>query len=111
MTRLHFDADDRAGLIAELTEQRLRAWNRDLLAGVQPAITELRNAILPQLTQADVTTIFIQAVSDLDGAEHRLSLLAAKAMYAAAQAEATRIVDAMVQTWLQPAAAVTGSAA
>lgn len=110
MSRLPFDADDRTGLIAELTEQRLRAWNRDLVAGVQRAITDLHNAILPQLTQADVTTIFVQAVGDLAGAEHRFNVLAVKAMYAAAEAEATRIVDGMVQTCLQPATA-TGSAA
>lgn len=95
MNRLPLDADDRAGLIAELTQQRLRAWNWDVQNCIQSAMNVLHKVVLPKLTKEEVEAIFTQAVADRAGAESRFNLLRMKAMRAAAEAEVTSFVDEM----------------
>jgi hypothetical protein len=91
----HPTEEDRDALIADLTERLVRDWSRRLLAKEQRAISDLHNVVLDRLSESDAAAIFIQAVTDPAGAEVRFSVLAAKAMRDAAEADAIRSVEFM----------------
>jgi hypothetical protein len=95
MDRHQFNEEDREGLVAELTEQLLRDWNRKVAAGDKRATTDLQNTVLDRLSEADAAAIFIQALSDQSGADAHFAALVAKVMRDECEAAAENAVDAM----------------
>jgi hypothetical protein len=97
MDRHQFDTEDREGLVAELTEQRVRGWVRLLLAGDKRATSDLHNLVLDRLAEEDAKALLIQAASEPAAAGATFTALVVKVMRDQCEADAEKAVDAMEQ--------------
>lgn len=95
MDRHQFNAEDREGIVAELTEQRVRGWTRLLLAGDRRAQTDLQNLVLDRLSELDAAVLFAQAVLDPDAAGVLFTEIVAKLMRDQCEAEAEKAASDM----------------
>jgi hypothetical protein len=90
MDRFLYDAEDRDGLVAELTEQRLRAWNLRLQAGEQRALTDLQNLVLDRLAEKDAQDLFKLAITDEQAAGLMFATLVSSVMRDQCEADADK---------------------
>lgn len=95
MDRHQFDAEDRDGVVAELTEQRVRAWVRLLLAGDKRATSDLHNLVLDRLAEEDAKALFVQAATNPEAADITFGATVVTLMRDRCEADAENEVAAM----------------
>lgn len=95
MNRHQFTDEDRDGLVAELTAQRVRSWCLLLQADDKRATTDLQNIVLERLAEEDAKALFIKAVTDPDYAGVQFTQIVMKLMYDECETAAEKTVDAM----------------
>lgn len=95
MDRHPFTDEDRDGIVAELTAQRVRSWCLLLQAGDKRAETDLQNLVLDRLAEDDAKALFVRAVTDPDAAGALFVDVVIKLMHDRCQADAEKTADAM----------------